>query len=490
MVADIYRRSRSLLDATHRIVGSSDARRWCPLTPTDRQRAFLARTEMEVLFGGAAGPGKSTALLMAALEHVDVPGYAALILRRTYPDLAQPGGLMDVAHQWLADTAAEWSGVDKRWRFPSGATLSFGYIDTDRDRYRYQGGEYHTICYDELTQLREHWYTYLLSRLRRPKSCPVSDVPLRARSATNPGGVGQAWVAERWGIREDGTQDETAATDPESGELRVFVPALLADNPHLDVAEYRRALSRLDATTRAQLERGQWVSDSTGLVLPLRRSSMVERGGLDPSTGRVARDLHRVIGVDLGASEVEETIGISIIGWSPTTPQLVWVEHAEKHRGMMLSELARILRELEDRFSADAIVGDEGALGAQMGRELRRRYGIPIRAAKKSGRLGWMRLLRDAARSGDLLVVQDECAALVEDAAALLWHEDGRRVVGPSHVYDATLYAWRHARAWASEEPEDVPPPGSREAMERWEREQREREVREIRDQQRSWWRR
>jgi hypothetical protein len=74
---------------------------------------------LEALYGGAAGGGKSTALLMGALLYVDVPGYSALILRRTYTDLALPGALMDVAHEWLEGSAATWHEMEKTWRFPS-----------------------------------------------------------------------------------------------------------------------------------------------------------------------------------------------------------------------------------------------------------------------------------------------------------------------------------------------------------------------------------
>ena len=75
--------------------------RWVPHSPTPKQAEFLACQAKEVFYGGAAGGGKSDALLMAALAYVDVPGYAALLLRRTFADLSLPGALMDRAHQWL-----------------------------------------------------------------------------------------------------------------------------------------------------------------------------------------------------------------------------------------------------------------------------------------------------------------------------------------------------------------------------------------------------
>src|SRR5215210_8533176 len=99
---------------------------YIPETPTPKQAAFLMLPEREAFFGGSAGGGKSSALLMAALQYADVPGHAALILRRTYQDLALPSALMDRARAWLAPTDATWQSQEHTWRFPSGGTLTFG----------------------------------------------------------------------------------------------------------------------------------------------------------------------------------------------------------------------------------------------------------------------------------------------------------------------------------------------------------------------------
>jgi len=211
--------------------------------PTNRQGAFLDLTCREALYGGAAGGGKTDALLMAALQYADVPGYAALILRRSYQDLALPGAIMDRANDWLRPTAAHWNDTDHRWTFPSGATITFGYLQTENDKYRYQSAEFQYIAFDELTQFKESQYLYLIgSRLRRKAGV---ETPLRARAASNPGGVGHEWVKERF----------LAAHEEDD---RVFVPARLADNPYLDATEYLCSLDQLDAVTRAQLLEGNW----------------------------------------------------------------------------------------------------------------------------------------------------------------------------------------------------------------------------------------
>ena len=112
--------------------------KFIPVQPTAKQLAFLFLPTLEALFGGAAGPGKSVGLLMSGLQYVDNPHYAALLLRKSYADLSLPGALMDKAAQWLGGTAAVWQAEKKTWAFPSGATLTFGYLDNTQDKYRYQ----------------------------------------------------------------------------------------------------------------------------------------------------------------------------------------------------------------------------------------------------------------------------------------------------------------------------------------------------------------
>jgi hypothetical protein len=227
---------------------------WIPHRPTARQAEFLRLSCREALYGGSAGGGKSDALLMAALQFAEVPGYAALLRRRTYTDLALRGALMDRAQEWLAGTAARWSDKDKTWHFPSGATLTFGYLETARDHLRYQSSEYQFVGFDELTQFpHEGQYTYLFSRLRRLAG---TRVPLRMRAGSNPGGPGHLWVRDRFPI--------LTANTPE----RVFVPARLDDNPHLDRAEYLQSLGELAPVERARLLNGDWTIQNEGLVFP------------------------------------------------------------------------------------------------------------------------------------------------------------------------------------------------------------------------------
>jgi phage terminase large subunit-like protein len=282
--------------------------RFIPITPTPRQLVFLAVHTPQVLYGGAAGGGKSAALLAAALQYAEHPGYSALLIRRTFADLAQPGALITRSQEWLGGTAARWDSSGHRWTFPSGATLTFGYLDSLRDKFRYQSAEFQFIGFDEATQFVESDYTYLFSRLRRLAS---SNVPLRMRAASNPGGIGHEWVRRRF--VDPSTRDHDAA----------FIPAALADNPHLDQASYIASLSRLDPVTRRQLLSGDWTARQSG--------GMFRREWLRvfPADADLGRSVAESRSWDLAATEDgAHTVGVRMARLLPGAPVRWLIRHA------------------------------------------------------------------------------------------------------------------------------------------------------------------
>jgi hypothetical protein len=160
---------------------------FCPEEPSINQRVFLRTNALEGLFGGAAGGGKSSALLMSAMQYVDIPGYSAILFRRTFADLSLPGALMDRFKSWISlYDEIHWNNNSFMATFPSGARISFGYLNNAGDYLRYKGSEFQFIGMDEVTEIRESDYRYLFSRLRRPATGPLSNVPLRMRAASNP----------------------------------------------------------------------------------------------------------------------------------------------------------------------------------------------------------------------------------------------------------------------------------------------------------------
>lgn len=230
--------------------------KYVPQKPTAHQALFLLVPHYEVFFGGSAGPGKSSALLMAALQYVEHPDYHALILRQTFRDLNQADALIPRSKEWLYNTDATYNQSEHQWRFPSGATLTFGHMENENDKYKYQGAAWQFVGFDELTQFTHPKYDYLHSRIRKAEG---SEIPLRIRGTGNPGGIGHEWVKDRF-VTPKPLEDLPYAEreqEAEDRKDRLFIPALLDDNPHIDKS-YRQGLMKMDAVTRAQLLNGDW----------------------------------------------------------------------------------------------------------------------------------------------------------------------------------------------------------------------------------------
>jgi len=402
-----------LREQLERVVPS--AARWCPHEPHPKQRTFLELTETEALYGGAAGGGKSDALLMSALAHVDEPGYSAILFRRTYTDLSLPGALMDRAHEWLHDTAADWSATDKKWTFPSGATLAFGYLEGPRDHYRYQSAEFQFVGFDELTQFEERQYVYLFSRLRRLLG---STVPLQMRSATNPGGIGHEWVKARFLIEPAG---------------RGFVPATLDDNPSLDRDEYRSMLARLDPVTRRQLEHGEWVTDESVMISPYdaRRNSYQElpfEGGF------------RVLSVDLGYVDA----CAFVLAVSKHGDPYWWAEKAWNRQGLTVASIAGHIEQVRREQKVDRIVADAGALGKTIVEDLCVTYLLPIEAAEKKEKTASIHAMRAGILNGTVRLSRD-CQPLRDEWAVLPWNDKrlDHHAAFADDCSDAALYNLR-----------------------------------------------
>lgn len=193
------------------------------------------------LMGGAAGGAKSHSLLSQALQYVDVPGYAALLVRSQFTDLSMAGGLMDKASTLLSGIpGARKKDGGKRWEFETSdpdrpAVLQFGHLGFTGAEYNYKSSEFQFIGVDESTETPEKPVLYLKSRLRRPqcpkhrsllrpdcKECqrigPLSKVPLRFRLASNPGGKYGEWVKSRYviGARAPGVDVEYLKADEET----------------------------------------------------------------------------------------------------------------------------------------------------------------------------------------------------------------------------------------------------------------------------------
>ena len=447
MAADLEGTLRAFLEQEIRALpGGECLLKWSPQVPTPQQMRFLALDNFEALYGGALGGGKSSALLMCVLQYVDIPGFSALVMRRTYPDLSKPGALLDRAHEWLAGTGAKWTEKDRRWDFPSGARLVFGHCENDKDIYNYYGGEYQLVCIDELTQWNKFPFDLIKTRLRKTVDM---DVPIRFRGASNPGNVGHDWVGEHF-------------VDP-GDPSRPFVPALMTDNPYLD-DEYRDRLTTLDEVSYAQLVKGHWIRDASSLVYPLDRSMCVGQGRVAATR---AAGYKGILGIDLGASETKPTTGFVITLWSPQSRQSI-VARSYALAGITPSSVAEEVFSVMAEFpEIDRVVMDEGAIGKAIGRELRTRHHLPIIPAEKQDRRGWIRLLRGATERSEVLY-GPEAMGLYNEQEKLAWDEHGLDYLKGSvdHMTDAHMYSWRWVQSWRA--PKDMPDPEPRKGTPEW----------------------
>lgn len=434
---------------------------YCPHKPHPKQQEFLAYDGLEALYGGAAAGGKSDALLMAALQDVHVPGYSSLVLRRTYADLALAGAIMDRAKAWLIPQGVAWTDKDKRFTFPSSATLTFGYLDSEQDKFRYASAEFQCICFDELTQFPEGWYRFLFSRLRKLAGAKVR---LRMRSASNPGGIGHEWVKRRF-------------VDEETREGRMFVRALLEDNPSVDAKGYIDSLAELDANTRQQLLEGKWVRDAAGLVYHYdHRNDIADLPPCDAWT--------YLLGLDFG---VRDATAYVVLAWRENDPN-VYVVESWKERGKPPSDVAATVLALSERYPFAKIVGDIGGMGLAFAEEMRRRFSIPIEPAQKTNKLGFIGLLNGALEHGELRVLQVTNHALIREWLELPWSDETHQKEADgfdNHLTDACLYAWRAANAFHQRPLPPKPDAGTRayyDEMERRLEEQAEEELRRARE--------
>jgi hypothetical protein len=457
------------LDAALRQVNAALARKkrdrpgiaWCPHAPHPKQAEFLALDCLEALYGGAAGGGKSDALLMAALQYVHVPGYSALILRRTYADLALPKAIMDRAKEWLMPQGVKWNDTDKRFTFPSGAVLTFGYLNTENDKFRYQSAEFQFVAFDELTQFPEGWFRYLHSRLRRLEGMPV---PLRMRAASNPGGIGHEWVKRRF-IDSPGS--------------RVFVPAKLEDNPSLDREEYVKSLAELDAATRKQLLEGVWIRDTEGLVYKYDDA----KHGIDDAPPCTAH----ILGIDYGFTD---STAFCVLG-ARKHDKTVYVVEATKQTQMTPGKAAEVVKELNERYKFERIVADIGGLGKGYAEEAISRFRIPIEAAEKKNKRGYIDLLNGDLEAGRVKFVRRRCVELTSELAELPWNEARTKPEEgfEDHLCDALLYGWRASFAYL-QEPSDEPPKAGTKEWEDAQRAIRRKEFTEEKAEKREYWRR
>lgn len=222
--------------------------------PSKKQEKFLSLPDniFEALYGGAAGGGKTEVLMMLPLVRgfINHPRFKGVILRRTFPELDKE--VIPRSMEYYKPAGGNYNDQKKCWTFPSGARIFFGHIENESDVRKYDTTEWNYIAFDELTSFTEFQYIYLSASRCRSSSL---ELPAIVRSGTNPGNIGHGWTKRHFQI--DKVPSLTIIKDKLTGNLRIFVPALLSDNPYID-PEYGNRLELLPESEKRAKKFGDW----------------------------------------------------------------------------------------------------------------------------------------------------------------------------------------------------------------------------------------
>ncbi len=244
---------------------------WQPRSYAQEQ-ALLCPADI-LLFGGAAGSLKSETMLMDAVQEHRRPGLRAILLRRSYPELEK--SLIRRSRELYPAYGGVFNEQKRRWTFPAGGAIEFGYCESEKDIYRYQGAEYSFIGFDESTHFSEFPIRYMLSRLRSTDP----GMRLRVRLATNPGNIGHATHKDIFHGQQCSHCRALAALGFDSerdrrpfaiyrdavwpsdkrpiGKSTCFIPGRLSDHTLLG-GDYARSLDTLPGAFRKALLEGCW----------------------------------------------------------------------------------------------------------------------------------------------------------------------------------------------------------------------------------------
>ena len=423
------------------------------------QTDFLSAPEMEVLYGGSAGGGKTMALIADPMRYFDHPQFNGLILRRTNDELREIIWKTQELYP-KAYPGAKWAEKKSQWTFPSGARLWLTYLERDEDVLRYQGQAFSYVGIDELTQYPTPFaYNYMRSRLRTT----ATDLPVFLRATTNPGGPGHGWVKAMY-IDPAPANTTFDATNIETGDVMVFppnharagqplfkrrfIPASLYDNPYLLVdSSYEANLLSMPEMQRRQLLEGDWSIAEGAAFTEFRVSTHV----VDPFD--IPSEWRRFRSCDYGYSSYSAVHWFAI---DPSYETLICYRelYVSKHTGRDLGK-AVLEAERGDNISYGILDSsawhNRGQLGPSIAEEMisqgcRWRPSDRTNGARVAGKIRLHEVLKidpDTGTPG--LVFFNNCRQIIADLPVIPSDPKGTDDIDPrfqsDHAYDSVRYA-------------------------------------------------
>ena len=228
--------------------------------PTEKQKIFHASNANEILYGGAAGGGKTKALIMDAFFRcLRSPGTTAAIFRRTFRELEDTD--VKEAMASYPEKLAKYNAGRHEFQLVNGSKILFRHCENEADRFKYSGIEIQFLYFDELTSFEQTIYDFIKTRMRAQKKLGV--VPI-VRSASNPGNIGHGWVKKMFvdagpymSIQEQEIYSETLH---KTRKVRTqYIPALAMENPFI-TEDYIFELEQKPEALRKALLNGDWDS--------------------------------------------------------------------------------------------------------------------------------------------------------------------------------------------------------------------------------------